>query len=1581
MVDSKAWIGLGIISLIIILTGIGYQISDKTHFCQEKGIVMECLRFSSSGNRCYPNLLDNKGYVDCSNWIKLKDYIEKPISNKITIPLDFGQQEYKTGEFIVSSQTGIDSYYDVSFTHLDGQNIRIDYCLTDEKLKELQKEKEYENYKVPTTIKSSKTDSFKSKVDSQIEVKLVIDKDSKTSNCIELIENPYLVDEIKLGSNSTYIISAFTTFSEAILTNVTVEANFSHLDIIGDTSSPWRGFNYTTREAQLPYFQDDDNSYGSFDGSSGYVTINNKVTNFNESFTVSFWTNHGSSSSYQMILYSDQSSQFYMGFNTGTIFQCSHINSTGSQRAFPITGAGIIRSWNHYTLVTNVSGDIFNQTFYRNGVPIGYYRNTEGVGAYTGTKLYFSTSANSWFVNGSLDNILILNRSLNSTEVTSLYNLGRKDTTYTDTSLVSAWRFDNTNISVAQDTIGPNNGTFVNGTQYGYDNFGLVAYYPFDVQENTANNVTYDYSKNNNDGTLTNTTWNNTCVYGGCYQFTGIVNYINTGKTVNTLIGASDFSLSVWYKTNSTSLEGIMGTYVDSETSGLWLFQIGNILTARIKGSGTASGMRDINYALSPNNLWYNVIVIGNRTGNMTMYVNGLNAGTKDITMDNGTLSTSNFVIGIGTTTSYKFNGSIDEVMIFNTALNSSQISDIYNNQSKRFKSQGTQTIKQVNITSGYNQVNLSTSFNAFFGSNISARLGAWDAGSCVVGSGSSVGGSAYKDYDLGTHWAEFNTSSYVDVGSGSSLNITNQVTISVWVKSFQPNKDIIDKIVGGSIGSGKQGFGLFLDANGKPYAFVEDTGGNNSGWSATTGTPSINDSNWHYLVGTIDLNGDILKTYVDAINYSAINLSSIGDITNTWSLTIGKAIKKAYFNGSIDEVMIWNKSLSSSEIANIYSQGRDISYYDDASLVSWWGFDNGNSKDKKGNNSGTDTAVVYNQSNSLTNGLVSYYHFDEASWNGTTGEVKDAMGRNNGTAQNSTGRANTTTNGVYFRGGSFDGVNGYVNLTSSSSNLNYSQGSLGFWVKSSSDTSQTLFSVGNYSGTYLFAVFIGDGVTGTLTNELITIARDDGSVGNRVGYTSATRTELFNNQWHQVIVTANGTNYTIYLDGVSKTLSVGTGANNGLFSNLSISNNAFIGVKSYSSAGLSMYANNSIDEIMIFNRSLSSDEVKELYVKGRANWNYTTWQNLSANGNVWNMSTSTTNLLPDFSMFAGNSTSNAFYTPNLISSAGITLITIDNVLPLVNITYPVNGTTYTYGSRPTSINYTSSDLNPSVCWYNLNNGVNSSTQNYSTNWTIDFSAGSVLINVFCNDTNNNIGNSNINIIITESVPPTYSNISVNPSSPIMYYSDVNFNITWIDNVKVDTAILSFNNINYTMSNLSNVYYKTLIGLSAGIFNYSFLANDSSNNFNQTISYSYTIDKNSSYILSLNSSSGWTIPASTYSTITGSSCPSQLTCNLYQSGVNQSNPFTNIFPAGIYSFVYNTTGNTNYTSYSVSNILNSLVTNNFTVGNTTNINFYTTYNPFTSKLDYYAGSTITGNLTIGNCVIGINKGLITNVTC
>ncbi len=106
--QKKIWIGIGALAVIALLALAGYVITDKTHYCESRGIVMECESISGSGLRCYPNLVDNKGYRDCKEgWIKLKGVDEFNIFANGEMYRCFGKELYSK----CSSPKGREAYY------------------------------------------------------------------------------------------------------------------------------------------------------------------------------------------------------------------------------------------------------------------------------------------------------------------------------------------------------------------------------------------------------------------------------------------------------------------------------------------------------------------------------------------------------------------------------------------------------------------------------------------------------------------------------------------------------------------------------------------------------------------------------------------------------------------------------------------------------------------------------------------------------------------------------------------------------------------------------------------------------------------------------------------------------------------------------------------------------------------------------------------------------------------------------------------------------------------------------------------------------------------------------------------------------------------------------------------------------------------------------------------------------------------------------------------------------------------------------------------------------------------------------
>ena len=75
-------------------------------------------------------------------------------------------------------------------------------------------------------------------------------------------------------------------------------------------------------------------------------------------------------------------------------------------------------------------------------------------------------------------------------------------------------------------------------------------------------------------------------------------------------------------------------------------------------------------------------------------------------------------------------NGTIDDVMIFNRSLDAGEILEIYNNQSARFVNEGTQQLNNqeyLNISSGNNRVNVTTTIENLFGSQVNLSVGYYD--------------------------------------------------------------------------------------------------------------------------------------------------------------------------------------------------------------------------------------------------------------------------------------------------------------------------------------------------------------------------------------------------------------------------------------------------------------------------------------------------------------------------------------------------------------------------------------------------------------------------------------------------------------------------------------------------------------------------------------------------------------------------------------------------------------------------------------------------------------------------------------
>jgi len=154
--------------------------------------------------------------------------------------------------------------------------------------------------------------------------------------------------------------------------------------------------------------------------------------------------------------------------------------------------------------------------------------------------------------------------------------------------------------------------------------------------------------------------------------------------------------------------------------------------------------------------------------------------------------------------------------------------------------------------------------------------------------------------------------SDYVTI-PGRILDKRSRLSISIWVKirSFT-NSSIIS--ISNPTATRTTEFGLFTTQNRKIQFELDSASGTN-----IIETPILNTNTWYHIAGTYD--GSKMKLYTNGIlSDSRARTGSLLNL-NTLELNIGaNSMKTELFNGEIDELDVYNRTLNESEVRSIYS-------------------------------------------------------------------------------------------------------------------------------------------------------------------------------------------------------------------------------------------------------------------------------------------------------------------------------------------------------------------------------------------------------------------------------------------------------------------------------------------------------------------------------------------------------------------------------------------------------------------------------------------------------------------------------------
>jgi hypothetical protein len=217
-------------------------------------------------------------------------------------------------------------------------------------------------------------------------------------------------------------------------------------------------------------------------------------------------------------------------------------------------------------------------------------------------------------------------------------------------------------------------------------------------------------------------------------------------------------------------------------------------------------------------------------------------------------------------------------------------------------------------------------------------------------------------------------------------------MSISAWVKISSTQSGSYVGIVSKGAGDGKdEGYAFTYDITNNMLLFTPSNGSGTRLWANSTIAKNLEDDTWHNVAVSADRNGNAVF-YVDGANVGSESISSLDgtDISDSSeNLLIGSWVSSHILKGNIDEVKIYKYVRTASQIQQDYNSG------------------------KAGNSSAEGANVSVGESPKwMTDGLVGHWKMDEAS--GTV--VADASGNGNtGTLTNAqeTGTSDASGNSV----------------------------------------------------------------------------------------------------------------------------------------------------------------------------------------------------------------------------------------------------------------------------------------------------------------------------------------------------------------------------------------------------------------------------------------------------------------------------------------------------------------------------------------------------------------------------------------
>ena len=400
-----------------------------------------------------------------------------------------------------------------------------------------------------------------------------------------------------------------------------------------------------------------------------------------------------------------------------------------------------------------------------------------------------------------------------------------------------------------------------------------------------------DSSDQSNDGTVVNTVWTTDGKYGDALDFDGNGDYVDCGSDSSICIQQSGWTFSAWIKPSSS--DGVSpnrnSMYVAGPAAWWIVLTSNDILLQQMSSpwSEISSYGNEIQ-----NGNWYHILITSYGT-EKKIYINNTLVKTGTLSVPDATCSK----IGFGYTSTDGFNGTIDEVRVYNRVLNSDEISYLYVNPDGI----------DINLSGGlvgYWPLNEGIGTSSTDDKSTNSNTGTLNN----IDNGNWLNGKSGTALDLN------GTNEYIDCSNNSTLDILGSFSISMWVYistgasggRYLLSKNTVDR------SDVQYGF-MWSDTYNSIKAIFNGT------YYGASAHQSVLTGQWNHIVAVYNMTD--MRYYVNGVLSGTPCAITDAITSTTHKLSIGRRNPNHYyFDGIMDEIRLYNKGLNVDEVESLYN-------------------------------------------------------------------------------------------------------------------------------------------------------------------------------------------------------------------------------------------------------------------------------------------------------------------------------------------------------------------------------------------------------------------------------------------------------------------------------------------------------------------------------------------------------------------------------------------------------------------------------------------------------------------------------------